>query len=477
MFLGDVSEERQADIRSAIEDVMSFFDDRYGVVVPEFSLYISPDLEAVASRFGDLTGRGSIFDAGWEGGLATYTPEHGLLGFLAGRYVRDADVQLRTTLAHEYYHLIQHDMLKSVGLAASSPEWLIEGTAEYNKKLYEAHYTGLRADSSDRLLALRDTGSFRDIAEAFSIAHYEIAALAIDWLETHSEHRNANLEFWRSLADSQDPDSAFESAFGITVEDFLGTFESYRTELESAAPRITGVVLDRDDNALDGVNIMASAFARNDGPNSKDVTAADGSFEILVPDGQYVIRLGRVASAAPGTPYSSIFFGLSYSTRTGYANSCGPLTAIEAGTTDLVIKVLPELLEGVDDPPCNEGVPGHYVIESTVFGPDGEVILGDWGRLEGIHVSADPLAFGPFSQGPTGIGTDGRARVAVPNGRYVLEITEYDFGEPRRHVGWHGGESGFTTDRDQATVIEVDGADIAIDIQLPADPEDLPTIE
>ena len=110
------------------------------------------------------------------------------------------------------------------------------------------------------------------------------------------------------------------------------------------------------------------------------------------------------------------------------------------------------------------------MIESTVFGPDGEVILGDWGRLEGIHVSADPLAFGPFSQGLTGIGTDGRARVAVPNGRYVLEITEYDFGEPRRHVGWYGGEGGFTTDRAQATEIEVDGADIVIDIHLPARP-------
>ena len=33
-FLGDVSEERQAEIRQAVEEVMSFFDDRYGVVVP-----------------------------------------------------------------------------------------------------------------------------------------------------------------------------------------------------------------------------------------------------------------------------------------------------------------------------------------------------------------------------------------------------------------------------------------------------------
>ena len=44
-------------------------------------------------------------------------------------------------------------------------------------------------------------------------------------------------------------------------------------------------------------------------------------------------------------------------------------------------------------------------------------------------------------------------------------------------IGWYGGETGFTTDRDQATVIEVDGEDVAgIEVRLPVDFASLPTI-
>ena len=110
-------------------------------------------------------------------------------------------------------------------------------------------------------------------------------------------------------------------------------------------------------------------------------------------------------------------------------------------------------------------------------GPEGETIVGSPGRIDGIHVIADLIAPGSFSQGPTGIAPDGRGRVAVPDGRYILEISEYRFRQSHRRLGWYGGETGFTTDRAEATVIEVDGADVAVEIHLPADPEDLPTIE
>ena len=63
----------------------------------------------------------------------------------------------------------------------------------------------------------------------------------------------------------------------------------------------------------------------------------------------------------------------------------------------------------------------------------------------------------------------------VFNGMYT--ITLYVAGDTiPRHIGWYG-EGGFTTDRQQATVIELDGADVTgIEIRLPANPADLPTI-
>ena len=483
MFLGDVSEERQAEIRRAVEDVMSFFFDRYGVVVPEFTLYASPDRETAAAHYTELTGREPpLFNQGWEGGFVAEGREgreDELLAFLAGWWVTTGDVELRDVLAHEYLHLIQFSILRSAGVSRYSPEWLTEGTAEYNEELYSEHYTGSETNKTQRLTPLRNAGAFRDIADNFNIGWYGIAGLAIDWLVTHSGNRDASLEYWRLLADNPDWSNAFESAFSITVEDFFEAFEEHRTELASDAPHIRGVVLDPDGNTLGGVHIIASAPG-NAGPRSSTETAGDGTFELLVPEGSYFVKLGRVLTAVPGRPYGGTFFDLFYSPETGYANTCGPLTDIvvdASGVAGLEIRVLPALLETMDTPPCNEGVPGHYVIESTVFGPDGEPVPGEWGRINGVHVSVHPIPARGFVQGPTGIGPDGKGRVAVPDGRYALEITEYYFRQPRRHLGWYG-EGGFTTDRAQATVIEVDGADVTgIEIRLPANPADLPTIE
>ena len=459
---------------------MSFFDDRYGVVVPEFTLYASPDRETAAARYPELTGREPpLFDEGWPGGFVDEGREGELLAFVAGWWVRTGDVELREVLAHEYFHLIQFSILRSAGVSRSSPEWIIEGTARYSEELYSEHYTDSEANRTQRLTPLRNAGAFRDIADNFNIGWYGIAGLAIDWLVTHSGNRDASLEYWRLLADNPDWSNAFESAFSITVEDFFEAFEEHRTELASDAPHIRGVVLDPDGNTLGGVHIIASAPG-NAGPRSSTETAGDGTFELLVPEGSYFVKLGRVLTAVPGRPYGGTFFDLFYSPETGYANTCGPLTDIvvdASGVAGLEIRVLPELLRTIDAPPCNEGVPGHYVIESTVFGPDGEALSGDWKRIDGVHVSANPMQVGFFVQGPTGIGTDGSGRLAVPDGRYVLEITYGLYGQSDRRLGWYGGEGGFTTDRAQATVIEVDGADLSgIEIHLPADPADLPSL-
>ena len=49
-----------------------------------------------------------------------------------------------------------------------------------------------------------------------------------------------------------------------------------------------------------------------------------------------------------------------------------------------------------------------------------------------------------------------------PSGVYIWEDAAW------RQIGWYGGETGFTADEEQATVIEVDGAGVSgIEIRLP----------
>ena len=458
---------------------MSFFDDRYSVVVPEFTMYISPDLSVADVRYHELTGGSSMFDAGWEGGFVTHTLEEGLLAFVAGIAVAESrfDVELRDVLAHEYGHLLQFNILRSAGVSRASAWWMTEGTAEYNAELYREHYTGSAVDRSDRLVGLNSLGPFRDVVQIRSIVHYDIAALAVDWLERHSETPGANLEYWRLLVDSPTWADAFETAFGITVEDFFEAFEEHRSELAAVAPRVRGTVTDLAGSKLGSVHVMASARG-NAGPHLTGLTAEDGTFDIPVPPGDYFIVLGRAAHATPGKPHLSRFFDLTYNAETGYANSCGPYHPISVGglgVSDLVIRIKPDLLVRVDEPPCNEGIPGYFVIESRVFGPDGEPLAGDLRTRDGIYVEPTPLR---ASRSSGFVNASGVSRVAVPAGSYVLEIEDTIFGQQSRHVGWYGGETGFTTDLAQATVIEIAEADVTdIEIHLPADPADLPTIE
>ena len=56
MFLGDVSEERRAAIREEVADVVRFYAERFGVAVPESTLYVSPDGDAAAAVYRELTG-------------------------------------------------------------------------------------------------------------------------------------------------------------------------------------------------------------------------------------------------------------------------------------------------------------------------------------------------------------------------------------------------------------------------------------
>ncbi len=104
-------------------------------------------------------------------------------------------------------------------------------------------------------------------------------------------------------------------------------------------------------------------------------------------------------------------------------------------------------------------------VEGVVLGPDGEALRGIGLTLLGTSVwIAEASAGGAFG-------------LHVFNGMYTIRLSAV--GDiPPRHVGWYGGASGFTTDRAEATAIEIADADVTgIEIHLPADPADLPTIE
>ena len=75
VFLGDIAGERQAAIRGEVASVVRFYAERFGVAVAESTLYVSPDGDAAAAAFRDLTGREYPVPGG--GGTVTDTSEAG----------------------------------------------------------------------------------------------------------------------------------------------------------------------------------------------------------------------------------------------------------------------------------------------------------------------------------------------------------------------------------------------------------------
>ena len=471
VFVGELSPERRDELRAAVEYVVAYFGDRYGIVPPEFTVYISPDAQAANDLFHEITGvrlqgRSHVLVAGG-------TPDTGLFAFVAGPIVHRRDGELENSLAHEYYHILQRSIL-GMPTTLLSPGWIVEGSAEYNGELYREYRTGFRPDPTIRLLAMRDEESYA------GLEGYEAVALLFDWVVRQSGKPDSHIEYWQLVADHRDWRAAFESAFGLAVDEYLEAFESYRSDLASASPAIRGRVVDLSGNALPGVHLTARFAERDRRPHPSDVTDADGSFEILVPAGTYSIVLGRAVPASTAAADRSVFFDLNVDPDTGYGNVCAihHIAVGGPGVAGLTVRIPPELLARAQAPPCNEGADGHYLIEATLFGPDGQIVGEGSGMSGPTHYFHVRSVRSGFVQPGLRTGADGRMRLWVPDDLYMLEIVEYSDGAGTRLIGWYGGEAGFTTDRLQAMAVAVDGADVTgIEVHLPADPRDLATIE
>ena len=219
VFLGEVPEEDRSAVHEELTSIISFFDDRFGVVVPEFTFYFSMELGPLAAHYEELHDREAPFASGWAVGLLDGTTE---------AYVTHPDPHPRAAiLAHEYYHLLQHHVVQSHADGPRyAPAWLIEGTAEYAADLYalrnsegEAEFmwlwealartnipiTAVVHNEAMPWAILPGGGPIRGILDP---VYYQLAASGIAWLVANSGDDHAHLSYWRLLAETDDPDGA-----------------------------------------------------------------------------------------------------------------------------------------------------------------------------------------------------------------------------------------------------------------------------
>ncbi len=232
-----VSAERQVEVRRALTNVIGFFAERYGIEPPDFTLSSDEDSpSAVTTHF--------------RGNPPASRVELSLLE-IEDDIVED---ELESTLAHEYYHVLQHNLARY----PYPPSWMTEGAATYASAVYEVSLLD-RDGSAIRLNWTQRAERFGRALKALedetapgynNQATYPLGALAVDWLVGHvtlgdrsssplpqpmaarerGEHASY-LEYYRLLASPGTWTEAFETAFRINPADFYPEFERYREAL------------------------------------------------------------------------------------------------------------------------------------------------------------------------------------------------------------------------------------------------------
>ena len=134
VFVGEVSPEYQAATRAAMEEVVAYYTDRFGVQTPTFSMFVGADVEAVRAVVMELGGIGP--EPLFSGGMVSRISGDIDVLIVAGHSVTTGSVN-STLLAHEYFHILQVSLAnRSVNSNFDmTPRWLVEGSAGYESIL------------------------------------------------------------------------------------------------------------------------------------------------------------------------------------------------------------------------------------------------------------------------------------------------------------------------------------------------------
>ena len=191
-FADTVPPEFRAEIREEMASVMAFFAERFGAYRDELIVSV-PDRDGCGA-----------------------TP----------RFIKLARPWCA---AHEYFHALQYALAEG---RPSGPTWLVEGSATYAEEVYDG---GLEFRRRIAPAGASHVASIRNPEFADSRLKYHLGFIAADWLVSRAGEASL-LDYYRLLPSSNGWDEAFETAFGLSIEDFYDAFEVYRAEVAPPPP-------------------------------------------------------------------------------------------------------------------------------------------------------------------------------------------------------------------------------------------------
>ena len=282
-FWGDIPESRQVAIRARTASIVEFFEDGYGVRVPDLEVHVGADEAALEEATENAVGASiSVYQARYVDGLLFVRMD-------APEYIE-----------HLYFLAIQDHL--SPGRAVG-PGWLNEGTAVYASQLYQ-HAQGERsldeAMAANRRAASYVSVPLGQIGNGVPDAPWgsvggSLAALAAIWL-VEQGGEDSLVDYYRQLG-SKGWREALEVAFGIPYSEAYSAFAAHRAETIAVRRDVSGVVLGPDGEPVEdwGINIEAYPEGAQHTHGLREDSARSGGFHggftLRLPDGTYVLLL------------------------------------------------------------------------------------------------------------------------------------------------------------------------------------------
>ncbi len=225
VFVGDVPAQTAAEIRSEFENVRQFFADRFKAEATEFTLYVARTVESAARALPNV---GHIYCSSVQDGRAIVTLDRCHSPFTL-------DYLYIGAMVLELAPLESLSVPAGFSFSTSSsraPAWASEGLVKYAAAAYRAaagrldiaEYRGREVN-----VARVTRESLRDQA-SYSGPPPSLSYLAVDWLVERAGEP-AVFEYYRVLPSATSAAAAFESAFGLTIDEFYEQFEAYRETL------------------------------------------------------------------------------------------------------------------------------------------------------------------------------------------------------------------------------------------------------
>lgn len=249
VFGSGVPEAEREWIVQAVERSQRYLREQTGIAPPDFTVFAYSDIPGVMNAYVNwlnIQGPTDYIRERWERGTVAETSFGAIFLYTGSRgWQSFAEWRKLQLIAHEYFHLAQSaSMGKDLSYRvyktppdqprASGPTWFVEGSADFvAARVVDASglssYAAIRSGIVERAKSSSTALNGLAINARF---YSEAAGYALGFLATEllvGETGIASLvQFWEAIGRGVAWQSAFQAAFGRSIDAFYAQFESFR---------------------------------------------------------------------------------------------------------------------------------------------------------------------------------------------------------------------------------------------------------